>query len=250
MPTIWLSLIQAYERALAEQPGRWKLPEGMRSLVGGAAVPEALIRAFARHGIGILQGWGMTETSPLATVVVPARASCAAPATTSASAAPRWPACRCRWSTCGIRGDDGASALGRQERWARSRCAGRSSPALPRGAGRPTDKFTDDGWLRTGDVAAIDALGFVRITDRTKDLIKSGGEWISSVDLENALMAHPADRRGGGDRDSATRSGASGRWPASSFKPGAATRRLADGARRAPAARTASPSGSCPTATR
>ena len=54
------------------------------------------------------------------------------------------------------------------------------------------DKFTDDGWLRTGDVASVDALGFVRITDRTKDLIKSGGEWISSVDLENALMAHPA----------------------------------------------------------
>jgi fatty-acyl-CoA synthase len=54
------------------------------------------------------------------------------------------------------------------------------------------DKFTADGWLRTGDVAAVDELGFVRITDRTKDLIKSGGEWISSVDLENALMAHPA----------------------------------------------------------
>jgi fatty-acyl-CoA synthase len=54
------------------------------------------------------------------------------------------------------------------------------------------DKFTADGWLRTGDVATMDELGFVRITDRTKDLIKSGGEWISSVDLENALMAHPA----------------------------------------------------------
>jgi fatty-acyl-CoA synthase len=52
-------------------------------------------------------------------------------------------------------------------------------------------KFTADGWLRTGDVASVDDLGFVRITDRTKDLIKSGGEWISSVDLENALMAHP-----------------------------------------------------------
>src|SRR5204863_413872 len=54
------------------------------------------------------------------------------------------------------------------------------------------DKFTRDGWLRTGDVATVDALGFMRITDRTKDLIKSGGEWISSVDLENALMAHPS----------------------------------------------------------
>ena len=54
------------------------------------------------------------------------------------------------------------------------------------------EKFTADGWLRTGDVASVDALGFVQITDRTKDLIKSGGEWISSVDLENAIMAHPA----------------------------------------------------------
>jgi fatty-acyl-CoA synthase len=54
------------------------------------------------------------------------------------------------------------------------------------------EKFTADGWLRTGDVASVDELGFVRITDRTKDLIKSGGEWISSVDLENALMAHPS----------------------------------------------------------
>jgi len=54
------------------------------------------------------------------------------------------------------------------------------------------EKFTADGWLRTGDVASVDALGFVKISDRTKDLIKSGGEWISSVDLENAIMAHPA----------------------------------------------------------
>src|SRR5690606_11750606 len=54
------------------------------------------------------------------------------------------------------------------------------------------DKFSADGWLRTGDVATMDELGFVRVTDRTKDLVTSGGEWISSVDLENALMAHPA----------------------------------------------------------
>ena len=60
------------------------------------------------------------------------------------------------------------------------------------GVGSPEDKFTPDGWLRTGDVASVDDLGFVKISDRTKDLIKSGGEWISSVDLENALMAHPA----------------------------------------------------------
>ncbi|OYU92400.1 MAG: long-chain fatty acid--CoA ligase [Burkholderiales bacterium PBB5] len=71
VPTIWMTMIQAYERSLAEQPGRWALPAGMRSLVGGAAVPVSLIQAFARHGVQILQGWGMTETSPLATVGYP-----------------------------------------------------------------------------------------------------------------------------------------------------------------------------------
>ena len=71
VPTIWLGLIQAYEASLATASpnhGRWKLPQGMRSLVGGAAVPESLIRAFDRHGVWILQGWGMTETSPVATI--------------------------------------------------------------------------------------------------------------------------------------------------------------------------------------
>ena len=74
VPTIWMGLIQTYDAAQAEgspHRGRWKLPAGMRSLVGGAAVPESLIRAFDKHGIWLLQGWGMTETSPLATVSYP-----------------------------------------------------------------------------------------------------------------------------------------------------------------------------------
>ena len=107
VPTIWLGLIQRLERAQTEQPGRWRLPEGMRSMVGGAAVPEALIRAFAQHDVWIVQGWGMTETSPLATTAVRDETRSARP---SASAAPRWPACRCRWSTLRIRGDDGKDA--------------------------------------------------------------------------------------------------------------------------------------------
>ena len=65
---------------------------------------------------------------------------------------------------------------------------------------RAGESFTDDGWLRTGDVATMDERGRIRLVDRTKDLIKSGGEWISSVELENELMAPPADPRGGGDR--------------------------------------------------
>ena len=192
VPTIWLGLIQAYERALVEQPGRWKLPPGMRSLVGGAAVPESLIRAFDRHGVWVLQGWGMTETSPIGHRLVPegrderrqrrralpARRDGRHPGAAGRRAHPRRRRRR--------------SAAGRQDAWARSRCAGPSSPARTTSVPVSPDKFTADGWLRTGDVATMDALGFVRITDRTKDLIKSGGEWISSVDLENALMAHPA----------------------------------------------------------
>ena len=80
---------------------------------------------------------------------------------------------------------------------------------------RAGESFTDDGWLRTGDVATMDERGRIRLVDRTKDLIKSGGEWISSVELENELMAPPEDRRGGGRSASPTRSGASARWRAS-----------------------------------
>jgi fatty-acyl-CoA synthase len=190
VPTIWMGLIQAYERSLAEQPGRWKLPGGMRSLVGGAAVPEALIRAFAKHGIWIIQGWGMTETSPLATVSYP-RPEVQALGDDekfrrAAMAGVPAPLVEVR-----VRGDDGENAPWDGKSVGEIQVRGPFITGSYHRVPPSEDKFTDDGWLRTGDVAAIDELGFVRITDRTKDLIKSGGEWISSVDLENALMAHP-----------------------------------------------------------
>jgi fatty-acyl-CoA synthase len=191
VPTIWMGLIQAYERGLAEQPGRWTLPTGMRSLVGGAAVPEALIRAFARHGVWLLQGWGMTETSPLATVSYHRAelkdAGVDERYRRAAMAGVPVPLVDVR-----IRGDDGADAPMDGRTMGEIQVRGPFITGAYFGVGSPPEKFSADGWLRTGDVATMDALGFVRITDRTKDLIKSGGEWISSVELENALMAHPA----------------------------------------------------------
>ena len=191
VPTIWLTLIQAYERGLAEQPGRWKLPEGMRSLVGGAAVPESLIRAYAKHGVAITQGWGMTETSPLATVSTPTVALQGASEDElyrrAAMAGMPVPLVDLR-----IRGDDGSDAAWDGATMGEVQVRGPFITGSYHEVPVTEDKFTADGWLRTGDVATVDELGFLRITDRTKDLIKSGGEWISSVDLENALMAHPA----------------------------------------------------------
>ena len=190
VPTIWMGLIQAFEAAQTTQPGRWKLPTGMRSLVGGAAVPEALIRAFDRHGIWLLQGWGMTETSPLCTVSYPKSELKDAPLDEryrrAAMAGVPVPLTELR-----IRGDDGLDAPWDGQHVGEIQVRGPFITGSYHQVPVSEDKFSADGWLRTGDVASVDALGFVRITDRTKDLIKSGGEWISSVDLENALMAHP-----------------------------------------------------------
>ncbi len=191
VPTIWLGLIQAFERAQTETPGRWKLPLGMRSLVGGAAVPESLIRAFARHGIWLMQGWGMTETSPLATVSYP-RAELKSAGDDerfrrAAMAGVPVPLVDLR-----IRDESGADAPWDGKTMGEVQVRGPFITGSYHEVPVTQEKFTADGWLRTGDVATMDGLGFLRITDRTKDLIKSGGEWISSVDLENALMAHPA----------------------------------------------------------
>ena len=189
VPTIWLSVIQALEA----KPGRWKLPAGLRSLVGGAAVPESLIRAYAKHGVTVVQGWGMTETSPLCTV------SYLKPELQGISEDERV----ARTATAGVPSpmielrivsDSGEGAEAPWDGKSVGEIQVRGPYITGSYYGIATDplKFSADGWLRTGDVATIDPHGYVRITDRTKDLIKSGGEWISSVDLENALMAHPA----------------------------------------------------------
>ncbi len=187
VPTIWLSLIQLFEA----NPGKWKMPQGMRSLVGGAAVPEALIRQFARHGVSIAQGWGMTETSPLASLFYEK------PELVGKLSEDEWfarkamagvPVPLVEFRIVGEQGECEWNGRDVGELQVRGPYITGSYHDVP----EDPDKFSADGWLRTGDVAAIDPDGFVRIADRTKDLIKSGGEWISSVDLENAIMAHPA----------------------------------------------------------
>lgn len=194
VPTIWMSLIQTYDASLAEgspNKGRWKLPKGMKSLVGGAAVPEALIRAFDKHGIWILQGWGMTETSPVCTISYPRAelrdASMDERYRRAAMAGVPVPLVDLR-----VRGDDGTDQAWDGKAVGEIQVRGPFITGSYHEVPVEPEKFTADGWLRTGDVASVDALGFVKISDRTKDLIKSGGEWISSVDMENALMAHPA----------------------------------------------------------
>jgi fatty-acyl-CoA synthase len=155
-------------------------------VVGGSAVPRSMIDAFEdRYGVEIIQGWGMTEMSPLGTVAIPPSGATGAISREYRARTGRIvPGVSMR-----LIDDEGneqpwdGKAIGEiQVRgpWITAGYHGVDSP----------DKF-DDGWLRTGDVGVIDPQGFMQIVDRTKDVIKSGGEWISSVDLENAIMGHP-----------------------------------------------------------
>jgi fatty-acyl-CoA synthase len=192
VPTIWMG-------ALPELEGRDT--SSLRSIIcGGSAVPKALSQAYlSTVGLPILQAWGMTETSPLGSIchitstldealddegraeqrtsigqpVVGVDARIAGPAQRNGSEAPSRPL---PW--------DGETQGELQVRGPWIASGYHDDPRSP-------DSFTDDGWLRTGDIATIDAHGYLRLVDRTKDVIKSGGEWISSVTLENEVMAHP-----------------------------------------------------------
>ena len=185
VPTIWLGMIQILERSA----GKWRLHPKLRLTVGGSAVPESLIRAYAKQGIEIIQGWGMTETSPLGTVskVHQLQGEVTPDERYRTIAAQGYPI---PLVDLRLMGDDGEQPWDGQavgEIQAHGPWITGSYHDLP----QSETSFTDDGWLRTGDVACMTPLGLVKITDRTKDLIKSGGEWISSVDLENAIMGCP-----------------------------------------------------------
>ena len=186
VPTIWLPMVQI----LSKNAGKWKLQPGLRLTVGGSAVPEALIRAYAKLGIQVIQGWGMTETSPLATVskIVPRQEHLSEEERFPVLATQGYPLPLVDIRGIGDEGEvswDGKTV-------GEIQCRGPWITGSYHNVPVSRESFTEDGWLRTGDVASIDPLGFLKITDRTKDLIKSGGEWISSVDLENAIMGHPA----------------------------------------------------------
>jgi len=184
VPTIWTMYL-----AWLDQHG--KAPETLkRVVIGGSAVPRAMAETFKRrYGVDVLQIWGMTETCPLGVVATPTPALMA-------------------------HGEDAAQEViwtrqGRLQFGIELRCVDESGAEVPRDGEtsgalqvrgpwvvqryyrQDTDAAGEGGWFDTGDIATLDADGFMRITDRAKDVIKSGGEWISSIDLENIAVACP-----------------------------------------------------------
>jgi len=187
VPTIWMGVLQY----LDANPGVFDLSSMRAMYVGGSAVPRALIEAFdRRYGLKIIQAWGMTELAPLGTTGhLPAALSGAADEAKFEFRAKQgrpspFVEIRAR-NEDGLVPWDGATMGELEVRgpWVASAYYNRPDSA---------DRFTDDGWFKTGDIATIGADATIQIQDRSKDLIKSGGEWISSVALECALMGHPA----------------------------------------------------------
>jgi fatty-acyl-CoA synthase len=181
VPTIWNDLL----RAAASSDADLSSLRGVTA--GGSAVPRALIEAFqARVGIPLTQGWGMTETSPLAAIGLPPKQATTPEAQLDYRTRAGRVVAGCEVRVVAPDGEilpnDGESVGEFEIRgpWVTASYYKDPDPA----------KF-HNGWLRTGDVGCLDGRGFMQITDRTKDVIKSGGEWISSVELENEVMAHP-----------------------------------------------------------
>lgn len=185
VPTIWLGI----REALDANPGKWQLQPGLRMIVGGSAAPEQLIRDFDRLGMTLLHAWGMTETSPIGLVSrIPPHLESADEALRYRMRAkqgtpPPLVDIRVRNEAGDVPADDKTSGeLLVRGPWVAGHYAGNHTP----------ERWTSDGYFRTGDVARLDEHGFVQLTDRVADLIKSGGEWIASQELENALMGHAA----------------------------------------------------------
>ncbi|WP_030209374.1 long-chain fatty acid--CoA ligase [Streptomyces bikiniensis] len=186
VPTIWQGL-------LAEVTANPRDLSSMAQVtIGGAACPPSLMEAYDKLGVRLCHAWGMTETSPLGTMAHPPAGLTADEEWPYRVTQGRFPA-GVEARLVGPGGEhlpwDGESAGELEVRgtW----IAGAYYNGVDGEPLRPEDKFSEDGWLKTGDVGVISPDGFLTLTDRAKDVIKSGGEWISSVELENALMAHP-----------------------------------------------------------
>jgi acyl-CoA synthetase (AMP-forming)/AMP-acid ligase II len=187
VPTVWLGILEALDK----NPKGWDHSSLKELVVGGSAAPQAMIEAFEkRHGLHVLHAWGMTEMTPVGTVCrLKAHLRDAPEAERFKKRATQGlPAPFVETRVVGEKGPVPADGQSMGELHVRGPWIAKSYFKNPAEA----DKFTMDGWFRTGDVVTVDRDGYIRITDRSKDLIKSGGEWISSVDLENALMGHPA----------------------------------------------------------
>lgn len=186
VPLVWSDV----QRRLEQNSGRWKLAKEMRIMVSGAAPPESMIRGLDKQGIRTIQAWGLVESSPVATVSTVKASLAAAPVEKKLSVRTAQGIPLPFVEVRGI-GDAGAIPWDGQtlgEVQLRGPWVTASYYNLPELRG----KWTDDGWFRTGDVVKIDPEGYIRLTDRAKDLIRYGDDWISSVDLENELMGHPA----------------------------------------------------------
>ncbi|MFZ5780265.1 MAG: long-chain fatty acid--CoA ligase [Pseudomonadota bacterium] len=186
VPTIFTMLLDHLRRSGGS------LAPLSRAGIGGSAVPRAMIDELARHGCRVLQLWGMTETSPLGTIATPTPAVTALPESERDDVLAQQG--RIRWGLeARIVRKDGSEAP----------CDGRTPGALwVRGPwvakgyfGSEASVLDAEGWFPTGDVATLDARGYLRITDRTKDVIKSGGEWISSLEIENLACSVPGVRQ-------------------------------------------------------
>lgn len=186
VPTIWLGILQT----LDANPKHYDLSRLRMMVVGGSAAPEAMIRGFwERHGLHVLHAWGMTETSPLGSSAFLSpeilRMDDHTQFAYRAKQGRAVPLVELRGrSESGLIPWDG-DTMGELE------VRGPWVAAQYYKSEGSDDRFTDDGWFRTGDIVTLDRDGFLTIQDRAKDLVKSGGEWISSVALEGALMGHP-----------------------------------------------------------
>ena len=192
VPTVWLGVLYALEK----NPGRWKFRHPVRIVCGGTAPPVRLMRALDKHGLHILHLWGMTETTPVATVgrLKSHMRDWCEDDQYEVRSKQGWPTPFIELRIMKPDAPEGNSVPASHD----GQTPGELEVRGPWVAGSyynapdQAHRWTADGWFKTGDVATIDEEGFIKIVDRAKDLVKSGGEWISSVDLENTLMGHPA----------------------------------------------------------